>query len=179
MLVTIQSGGRSTHSHSEPEPLAGSTRRASLQSGKSSSSAASHPVAQSLAPSADNSTELTKTSARTTIVAGDLTKELTMPSARTTIVAGNLTKMGNIAKNWKTRYFILDTAAKLSYYKSEPAKKAEVPTGTRQGVIDMASVAGVWQCSELTCEWPKDANRECCFGIVTPGRTYYVRCFFS
>jgi hypothetical protein len=64
-----------------------------------------------------------------------------------TVKRGWLTKRGELVRNWKLRWFVLEGAA-LTYYKSDLLAAGGVP----QGAVDLASVSAVGPCSDSEVE---------------------------
>ena len=72
---------------------------------------------------------------------------------------------GNL-RNWKRRYFVLDSST-LKYYKKETNKK-------QKGTLDLTKARGVRTQKQCKVDWPKDAKEGLCFGIAIEGRTFYL-----
>ncbi|EGD77444.1 hypothetical protein PTSG_08540 [Salpingoeca rosetta] len=83
------------------------------------------------------------------------------------VMSGWLTKEGGRVRNWKRRYFTLDTRHMLRYFKAETdAKEA--------GSIDMTQCREIVCASRCKCIWGENVNKSLAFGIVTPKRTYHI-----
>eukprot|EP00730_Choanoeca_flexa_P012074 TRINITY_DN3178_c0_g1_i2.p1 TRINITY_DN3178_c0_g1~~TRINITY_DN3178_c0_g1_i2.p1 ORF type:complete len:294 (+),score=61.78 TRINITY_DN3178_c0_g1_i2:81-962(+) len=81
---------------------------------------------------------------------------------------GWLHKEGKNVRNWKRRFFALDSLSCLRYYRDEDIAKA--PCGS----INMAECSHVVTGTACNCVWPEEAEPRLCFGIVTPKRTYHI-----
>jgi hypothetical protein len=91
-----------------------------------------------------------------------------MPPPRV-VNRGWLTKEGAKVRNWKRRFFTLDSRSLLRYYKTEDT------TARCAGQIDLARCLAVVTGVACACPWPEDAEPRLCFGIVLNARTYHVR----
>ncbi len=117
----------------------------------------------------------------------------------TVVMEGYMFKQGAVVKNWKRRWFVLDSHDNLRYYKDEdrtkeagarpvfcvllcmdaPLCKCFVFRLTQPvrpaGSMDMTKCTGIIAGSRCVCQWDAGANINYCFGLVFKTRTYHVR----
>ena len=75
------------------------------------------------------------------------------------------TATGGKLRNWKRRYFVLDSST-LKYYKKETDKKPE-------GKLDLTTGRGVRTQDQCKVDWPEGTDEGLRFGIAIEGRTFY------
>eukprot|EP00048_Salpingoeca_helianthica_P013907 m.211013 g.211013 ORF g.211013 m.211013 type:complete len:1045 (+) comp15559_c1_seq12:5915-9049(+) len=88
------------------------------------------------------------------------------PFAQMAVVCtGWLTKRGDIRKNWKRRYFVLEANGFLKYYGTNVDAAAK-------NLIDLRTVSVITTGSNLS-EWPESSNPGCRLALVTKKRVLY------
>jgi hypothetical protein len=100
------------------------------------------------------------------------------------VVSGWLTKRGEIRKNWKKRYFVLQRDGFLKYYGSD----LDAACVSAKNLIDLRTVSVITTGSNVSLhlstsililklsDWPDASKSACRFALVTPKRVFY---FFS
>lgn len=108
---------------------------------------------------------------------GDDSKKSLVP----VVHAGFLVKQGKIVKNWKLRYFELGKDNVLRYYRTAPRKGGRQSTSEDlAGSIKLEDCSAILTHEELPdVDWPERifplySRPAHCFGLKTPGRTYYL-----
>eukprot|EP00730_Choanoeca_flexa_P013581 TRINITY_DN5477_c0_g1_i2.p1 TRINITY_DN5477_c0_g1~~TRINITY_DN5477_c0_g1_i2.p1 ORF type:complete len:264 (+),score=63.60 TRINITY_DN5477_c0_g1_i2:70-861(+) len=110
---------------------------------------------------------------------GSKLKATSSETSRYVLKAGYVTKMGQVVKNWKTRYLILYSDGMMYYYKRETAANSD---DKPQGEVNITKdCIGILTAKQVTdkelIKWPEDAGPKTGFAIETRGgRTYFLHC---
>eukprot|EP00045_Choanoeca_perplexa_P020726 m.4926 g.4926 ORF g.4926 m.4926 type:complete len:202 (-) comp7287_c0_seq2:2629-3234(-) len=110
---------------------------------------------------------------------GSKLKASSTQSTRYVLKSGYVTKMGQVVKNWKTRYLILYSDGMMYYYKREvPPDSDDKPQGEINITKDCIGILTAKQVtSNGLIKWPEDAGPNTGFAIETrSGRTYFLHC---
>ncbi|EDQ85448.1 uncharacterized protein MONBRDRAFT_38808 [Monosiga brevicollis MX1] len=92
--------------------------------------------------------------------------------------AGYVTKLGQMVKNWKTRWLVLLDNGQMYYYKREVPVGQEKPQGELDVTRDCVGIlTGSQVHDQDLVRWPEDTPPNCGFALkMRSGRTFFMAC---